>query len=159
MPAQIHGYDYQFVQARAMDELHNTWVKQHVLLELLELESHQFVIFIDADALVQHLEVPIEWMFNRWGITHETSIAMPLDVRMVGDDHASEDAHFVEQNTGLIVAQALPLTFEMLAAWKDCPTETRYPGCGRWKGEWAHEQRVFSLYIHRDLNPGGNNIV
>jgi hypothetical protein len=133
-----------------MEGLHNTWVKPHVLLKLLK--SYQFVIFIDADATIQHLELPFEWLFNRWGITPNTSIAMPLDVRMVGVDDK-------EQNTGLIVAQALPLTFEMLTAWKDCPNETRYPGCGRWKEEWAHEQRAFSTYIRHDFNPDGNNIV
>jgi hypothetical protein len=135
-----------------MDGLHNTWVKPHILLELLQSGSYQFVVFVDADSTIQHLELPLEWMFNRWGITPATSIAMPIDVRM-GDDQN------IEQNTGLIVAQALPLTFEMLTAWKDCPTETRYSGCGRWKDEWAHEQRAFSMYIRHDFNPDGNNIV
>jgi hypothetical protein len=158
--AQIHGYDYRFFQANEMDGLHNTWVKPHVLLDLLS--SYKFVIFIDADATIQHLEIPFEWMFNRWGITHETSIAMPVDVRqmMGGNDHIGEDEHGnMEQNTGLVVAQALPYTFEMLKAWKECPEETRYPGCGRWKEEWAHEQRAFSLYIRYDFNPNGTNII
>jgi hypothetical protein len=133
-------------------------VKPHVLLKLLY--SYQFVIFIDADATIQHLEVPFEWMFNRWGITHRTSIAMPLDTRMVSDNRVTDDPHHrIEQNTGLIIAQALPLTFQILTAWKDCPTEVRYPGCGRWKQEWGHEQRAFSLYIRYEFNPDGNNIV
>jgi len=158
--AQIHGYDYRFFQANDMDGLHNTWVKPHVLYELLH--GYKFVVFIDADATVQHLEVPLEWMFNRWGIGPETSIAMPVDVRqmMGGNEHIGEDDHGkMEQNTGMIVAQSLPHTFEMLKAWKDCPDETRYEGCGRWKEEWAHEQRAFSLYIRYEFNPNGTNII
>lgn len=143
-----------------MEGLHNTWVKPHVLLKLLH--DYKFVVFIDADATVQHLEVPLEWKFNRWGITPETSIAMPLDVRqmMGGNDHIGEDSHGnMESNTGLIIAQALPHTFDMLTAWKECPEEKRYPGCGRWKEEWAHEQRAFSQYIRYDFNPTGKNII
>jgi hypothetical protein len=99
-------------------------------------------------------------MFNRWGIGPNTSIAMPLDTRLQNDYRVDNDAqHKMELNTGLIVAQALPLTFEMLAAWKDCPTEIRYPGCSQWKEEWGHEQRAFSLYIRYDFDPDGNNIV
>lgn len=33
---------------------------------------------------------------------------------------------------------------------KDCTSETRYSGCGRWKQEWSHEQRAFSEYIRHD---------
>lgn len=64
-----------------MDGLHNTWVKPHALLDLIP--SYKFVVFLDADATVQHLEVPVEWLFNRWGITPETSISMARDVMQV----------------------------------------------------------------------------
>jgi hypothetical protein len=150
--AQIHGYDYKFFNARELVGLHNTWVKPHVLLDLLP--GYKFVVFIDADATWQHLEVPLEWMFNRWGITPETSIAMPLDVRM-----GEATPEKLEANTGLIVAQALNYTYELLTAWKDCPDELRYPGCGRWREEWAHEQRAFSQYIRHDFNPNKTNII
>lgn len=103
---------------------HNTWVKPHVLSELLE--SYQFVVFIDADATIQHLELPIEWLFNRWGITPTTSIAMPLDTRQIlnGDENASNDSKGkLALNTGVVIAQSLPYTFEMLTAWKECPLE------------------------------------
>jgi hypothetical protein len=85
---------------------------------------------------------------------------MPFDTRMQNDPRVEDDAHHkMELNTGLIVAQALSLTFEMLTAWKDCPTEVQYPGCSRWKEEWGHEQRAFSKYIRYDYNPNSNNVV
>jgi hypothetical protein len=135
-------------------------VKPHVLLNLLD--SYRFVIFIDGDATIRHLEIPFEWLFNRWGVTPQTSSAMPLDVRFVrsGDKHASEDSKGkLVLNTGVVVAQALPHTFELLNAWKDCPDGKRYPGCGAWNETWSHEQRAFSEYIRYDFNPTGNNIV
>ncbi|KAF1931144.1 uncharacterized protein M421DRAFT_56970 [Didymella exigua CBS 183.55] len=160
--SQIHGYDYRFFNARSMEiqGYHNTWVKPHVLSELLE--SYRFVVFVDADATIQHLELPIEWLFNRWGITPSTSIAMPLDTRQVldGDDNASNDSKGkLALNTGVVIAQALPHTFKMMEAWKECPSEKQYPGCAHWKQEWSHEQRAFSEYIRWDYNPSGKEII
>jgi len=143
-----------------MEGMHNTWVKPHVLFDLLH--SYRFVIFIDADATIQHLDLPFEWLFNRWGITPQTSIAMPLDTRqdLNGDLHASEDSKGkLQLNTGVMIAQALPYTFEMLTAWKECTDEKRYPGCGAWKETWSHEQKAFSEYIRYDFNPSGTNII
>ncbi|KAL1592196.1 hypothetical protein SLS59_009852 [Nothophoma quercina] len=160
--SQIHGYDYRFFNAKEMESAgyHNTWVKPHVLAELLE--SYRFVVFVDADATIQHLELPIEWLFNRWGITPQTSIAMPLDTRQIlnGDENASNDSKGkLALNTGVVIAQALPHTFDMMTAWKECPNEKQYPGCATWKQEWSHEQKAFSEYIRWDYNPSGNEIV
>ena len=160
--AQIHGYDYRFFNAKEMESAgyHNTWVKPHVLAGLLE--SYRFVVFVDADATIQHLELPIEWLFNRWGITPQTSIAMPLDTRQIlnGDENASNDSKGkLALNTGVVIAQALPHTFDMMTAWKECPNEKQYPGCATWKQEWSHEQKAFSEYIRWDYNPSGNEIV
>lgn len=137
-----------------MEGLHSTWVKPHVLNEMLP--EYQFVAFLDGDALVTNLDVPLEWMFNRWGVTEQTSVALPLDVRQGGS--TGEDSHGnTEVNTGFVVVQNLPTTFELLEAWRDCTTETRYPGCGRWKEEWSHEQRAFSEYIRYDPEFTVNN--
>lgn len=53
--------------------------KPHALLTLLPY--YRLVIFLDGDALIINLEVPLEWMFNRWGVTPSTMIAVSLDVR------------------------------------------------------------------------------
>lgn len=87
---------------------------------------------------------------------------MPLDVGQdLGDaHHVGEDSRGnMEQNTGVIVAQNLPYTYDILTAWRDCPLETAYPGCKKWQTEWAHEQTAWSEYIRYDFNPNGTNIV
>jgi hypothetical protein len=126
------------------------------------LHQYKFVVFIDADAILQHLEVPMEFLFNRWNISPNTSIGMPVDTRQVlgGDENMSMDGKGnVVLNTGVVVAQALPHTFDMLNAWRTCTSERRYPGCGHWKENWSHEQRAFSEYIRYDFNPSGNEII
>jgi len=143
-----------------MEGLHNTWIKPYVLSEFLQ--SYRFVVFIDADATIQHLDIPLEWLFNKWGITHRTSVAMPIDTKQIlnGDRNASCDSKGkVTLNTGFVIAQKLPLTLKMMKAWKECPTEKKYKGCGYWKENWSHEQRAFSEYIRYDFNPDGDNII
>lgn len=75
--AMIHGYEYRYYQARDIPEHHTTWIKPHILKELLP--DYEFVVALDADAIIPHLEVPLEWMFNRWGIEKHTSMALPHD--------------------------------------------------------------------------------
>ncbi|TKA60334.1 hypothetical protein B0A49_12611 [Cryomyces minteri] len=55
---QIHGYDYKFVQAAPKPDRGNTWVKVDAIAELLN--SYRFIIFLDADAVWEHMEVPAE---------------------------------------------------------------------------------------------------
>jgi hypothetical protein len=123
------------------------------------------VVFIDADAIIQHLEVPMEFLFNRWSITPDTSIAMPIDTQQVFNENgtkiniSTDSKGNVVLNSGVVVLQNLPYTHEMMQAWAECTTEKRYPGCGKWKNRWSHEQRAFSEYIRYDFNPSGNNIV
>jgi hypothetical protein len=143
-----------------MEDMHDTWIKPHVLQEYLE--KYKFVIFIDADATIQHLELPLEWLFNRWNIREDTSIAMPIDTRQIlnGNNNTSCDSKGkIALNTGFIVAQALPLTMEMMEAWKTCPDGKTYPECGTWANNWSHEQRAFSEYIRYDFNKTKNTIV
>ncbi|KAJ4294909.1 hypothetical protein N0V88_005148 [Collariella sp. IMI 366227] len=158
--AQIHGYDYRFLHAQEMEGHWHTWIKPHVLQAMLA--SYKFVVFIDADAIIQHLEVPLEFLFNRWDVSPQTSIAMPLDTRQrtaEGKNMSTDSKNNTVLNSGFIVLQNLPHTQDMMQAWIECTTEKRYPGCGHWKEKWSHEQRAFSEYIRYDFNPDGNNIV
>ncbi|KAL2131180.1 hypothetical protein VTI74DRAFT_5446 [Chaetomium olivicolor] len=159
--SRIHGYDYKFFNAQKMRGHWNTWIKPHVLLRLLP--NYKFVVFIDADAIIQHLEVPMEFLFNRWNISPNTSIAMPIDTQQLsadGKDNISTDSKGkVVLNSGVVILQNLSHTYDMMQAWTECTTEKMYPGCGQWKHSWSHEQRAFSEYIRYDFNPDGNNIV
>ncbi|KAK5168495.1 hypothetical protein LTR04_006622 [Oleoguttula sp. CCFEE 6159] len=147
--AQIHGYDYKFVQAAPKPDRGNTWVKVDAIAELLN--SYRFVIFLDADAVWEHMEVPAEWLFNRWNITERTSIAMPMDVKRE-DCVTCDSRKRLMQNTGLIVAQQSERTQEMFAAWASCPGDERYPGCSTWRHKWAHEQRAFAEYVRYEFD-------
>ena len=157
--AMIHGYDYKFYQAQHMEDLHDTWIMPHVFRELLP--NYQFVVAMDADVTLPHLEVPLEWMFNRWGIQRHSSIAMPWDAEEFHDGESiSRDSKGLRVlNTGFVVAQNSATTLALLEAWRDCPSERRYAGCNRWAYEWSHEQRAFSEYIRYDFNHTAETIV
>ncbi|PSN73463.1 hypothetical protein BS50DRAFT_569000 [Corynespora cassiicola Philippines] len=161
--AQIHGYDYKFVQAEHIPDHYDTWISPTTLRRYTP--DYDFVVTMDADVTLTHLEVPLEWMFNKWGITRNTSIAMPWDTEEIHTENGVTAPISVDSkgkqvlNTGFMIVQNLGYTLEMLEAWMECTTEKRYKGCGRWKKEWSHEQRAFSEYIRYDFNPRGNNIV
>lgn len=159
MYAMIHGYDYKYYQAQHIPDHYDTWIMPHVFRELIP--KYDFVVALDADAIVSHLEVPLEWMFNRWGIQKHTSMALPYDTEeMHGNISISRDSRYNRVlNTGFVVAQNSPLTIELLEAWRDCTTENRYPGCAQWKDKWSHEQRAFSEYIRYDFNNTPETIV
>jgi hypothetical protein len=159
MYALIHGYDYKFYQAREMKDHYNTWILPHAVRELLP--DYQFVVVMDADVTVSHLEVPLEWLFNRWGIQKRTSMALPWDTEELrGKKSISTDSKGLRVlNTGFVVAQNSDKTMAMLEAWRDCTTEERYEGCARWKNKWSHEQRAFSEYIRYDFNRTAETII
>ncbi|KAH7558989.1 hypothetical protein BM1_05126 [Bipolaris maydis] len=131
----------------------------HVIRELLP--KYQFVVHMDADAMVSHLDLPLEWMFNRWGIQKETSMALPWDTEEIrnGSSISTDSMGLRVLNGGFIVAQNSTTTLEMLEAWRDCTTETRYKGCANWKTQWSHEQRAFSEYVRYDFNKTPETIV
>jgi hypothetical protein len=163
--AMIHGYDYKFFQAQEIKDHYSTWIRPHIFRELID--DYQFIIAMDADVTISHLEVPLEWMFNRWEVSERTSMAMPWDTEEFRDGHSiSTDSKGLRVlNAGFVVvqnsqiAQNKSTTQDLLEAWRDCTTETRYKGCGEWKEKWSHEQRAFSEYIRYDFNEDPDTIV
>jgi len=157
--ALMHGYDYKYIQAVRTPGLHDTWIKPRLIKQMLP--DYQFVICLDADAVISHLEIPLEWMFNRWGILEHTSIAMPHDTEEIinGQANTRDSKGVLVLNSGFIVTQNNPVTFEMYDAWIECPTEVRYPGCAHWKENWSHEQRAFSEYIRYDYDKAPHTII
>ncbi len=108
-------------------------------------------ISIDADAVFTHLSLPFEWLLSRWGVQPgKTSIAMALDP----DKPFNRDTYGRRvTNAGFVVAQNLPRTHDMLAAWSSCPdAEERFPDCAKWKKPWPAEQRAFADYIRYEFN-------
>jgi hypothetical protein len=156
--SQIHGYDYVFFQSKEIGYQHHTWVKVWAIPEVLK--NYKFVVFLDADVSVHHMEVPLEWLFNKWKITPETSLALPQDVTREGCDTCDSKGN-VMLSSGVIVAQNNPHTHRIFDEWKACTNETRYPGCGTWAWSWAHEQRALSEYLRYDeeMNPNHQILV
>ncbi|KAF4496310.1 hypothetical protein FAGAP_7566 [Fusarium agapanthi] len=146
--AMIHGYDYKFVRAPDYPKRHQTWVKVPVIREALK--SHDFVVFLDADAEFMYPQVPFEWLMKLWNITDKTLLALANDP---GDsDRNRDEKGKVSQNTGFIIAQQSNRTQELFDDWEHCPGEKKYKGCARWANDWAHEQAAFSNYVRYSYN-------
>lgn len=88
--ALIHGYEYRYYQALNMPDHYPTWIRPHIFKELLP--DYEFIVAMDADVVVSHLEIPLEWMFNRWGIAKHTSMALPHDTEEFVDGSSSNIA-------------------------------------------------------------------
>ncbi|KAF2103270.1 hypothetical protein NA57DRAFT_63856 [Rhizodiscina lignyota] len=149
MYAMIHGYEYYFIRTDKQPDRAPFWTKPSALSRILK--SHDVCISIDADAVFTHLSLPFEWLLNRWRVVPEkTSLAMALDP----DRSWNKDSYGkVVNNAGFVVAQNLPRTHDMLAAWTSCPDdEVKYPNCSHWKNPWPAEQRAFADYIRYEFD-------
>lgn len=147
--AQIHGYDYKFIRTYKPEERIPHWLKVNAMLDVLS--DYDFVIFIDTDAQFQHPEIPVEWLLNRWNITHQTALALAREP----DRAYNLDANGrLNDNTGFMIAQNIPRTHEMLKAWISCPDEPieEFKGCAHWKTTFLGEQGAFSEYLRVRYN-------
>ena len=93
----------------------------------------------------------MEWLFNRWNITTNTSIALPVDVERE-DCLTCDMKGKVMLNSGFIVAQQLNRTLEILDAQVSYINDKCYKGCLNQKWKWAYKQRAFSEYIRYDFD-------
>ena len=73
----LHGYDYQLVQLPEDPTLHGTWNKVPAMREAIK--HYEYVVFLDGDAIFTHLHLPLEWLFNYWSITNDTTMALAED--------------------------------------------------------------------------------
>jgi hypothetical protein len=124
-----------------------TWTKVTAIKKALK--HYEFVVFLDADAMILYPNLPMEWLLNYWEISPETLVALALDPDA---PHNRDWNDTTMLNTGFMIAQQSPRTNEMFEAWESCPTEKRYPGCAKWANEWAHEQSAFSNHLRYDFN-------
>ncbi|KAF2275310.1 uncharacterized protein EI97DRAFT_379225 [Westerdykella ornata] len=147
--AQVHGYDYKFIQAPNFQDRHATWIKPSALAN--EINNYKFIVFLDADAAFRWLHVPIEWMLNYWKIQPEHSLTMALDPWDEKEPQCNSDRfNRTYTNTGFIVAQNNEHTMQILKDWHECPDDTKYPGCSQWKKPRFHEQSAFGEYVRYD---------
>lgn len=147
MFAMIHGYDYKFIRAPDYPDRWGTWVKVPMMKQALK--THDFIVFMDSDVMFHYPHIPLEWLLNYWNITAETLVAMAIDP----DEPQNYDSRGNRLvNTGFVIAQQSKRTQEMYKAWGECPLETRYENCSKWKFDWAHEQAAFGNYIRYDFD-------
>ena len=145
--AKIHGYDYKLVHVQNIGSRFGTWAKVPAIQE--SLEHYQFVVFLDADAIFTYPHLPLEWLFNYWGIDSETLVALAVDPN---DLINNDDRGNTFLNTGFIIAQQSPRAKELFQAWESCPDEVRYENCAYWRYNWPHEQGAFGTHIRYDFN-------
>lgn len=149
--ALIHGYTYHFIRTPQASDRAPFWTKIPALASTLGPSKCDITVSIDADATFMNLNLPFEWLLNRWGITKDTSIAMALDPNAPFNNDAAHNR--TNLNAGFVIAQNLPRTHDILRAWASCPDdELRYPNCSRWKRPWPAEQAAFSEYIRYEFN-------
>ncbi|RDI76722.1 hypothetical protein Vi05172_g13293 [Venturia inaequalis] len=148
--ALIHGYTYHFVHTTPLADKAAYWTKIPALAETLSKDRCDITVSIDADASFMNLNLPFEWLLNRWNFTSTTSMALALDpVHKVNNDARHGKTNL---NAGFVVAQNNDRTHEILKAWSACPDDNvAYPDCARWKNDWPAEQAAFSEYIRYDF--------
>jgi hypothetical protein len=122
------------------------------------LKEYRIVVMIDADAIFRNMNLPYEWLLNRWNFTEDTSISMPLDPVWdvnTGDKigYTNNKYGVVNPNAGFITAQNLPRTFSMLDDWISCPdNEEEFEGCDGFRDGWPAEQGAFGEHIRYKYN-------
>ena len=145
--AMIHGYDYKLIRAPDYESRWGTWVKVPLMKEALK--THDYIVFMDSDVVVHYPHLPLEWLMNYWNMTEETLVMMAIDP----DEPQNYDSRGNRYlNTGFIIAQSSKRTQKMYRDWANCPSNTRYKDCSRWKYEMFHEQSAFGNYIRYDYN-------
>jgi hypothetical protein len=158
--AMIHGYQYHFIHVPDYDDNARSiyWTKIPALASMLSSEC-RIAVLIDSDAIFKHLELPFEWLLNRWQLvpssadsssqnhTEGTSIAMALDNHWAQNEDSFGQLNI---NAGFIVAQNSPRTQEILRDWDSCPSNlTAYPDCDRFSSNWPAEQGAWGDFLRR----------
>ncbi|KAI9150657.1 hypothetical protein HJFPF1_10432 [Paramyrothecium foliicola] len=145
--ALIHGYNYRLVHPPEYPDRTGAWVKLPILREALK--TYEIVMFLDADAIFEHMNLPLEWLLSHWDIGKDTIVALPEDVHN-GANY--DDYGRIFWNAGVILAHKTDRTQELIRRWENCPTEEEFKGCSRWMMKWAAEQAAFNNYIRYAYN-------
>lgn len=109
--------------------------------------THEFVVFLDQDAVFRYSALPLEWLLNHWQHNKETHL-------MLADEPEKEfnkDPHGILYfNTGFVIAQNSTRTHEIIDAWLDCPNGDKYNDCKRFAYDWPHEQAALVGFVKQN---------
>ncbi|PHH89619.1 hypothetical protein CDD83_5661 [Cordyceps sp. RAO-2017] len=124
--AKIHGYKYYYVAVSEPADRRSSWKKPPIMAKILK--EHDVCLYLDSDAIFPRLDLPFEWLLNYWQLfpgINSLALAVDPDLEPNKDRFGK-----LFLNTGFIVAQNNPKTYEILDAWQKCPDEGHpYPGC------------------------------
>lgn len=149
--AKIHGYKYYYIEIGQYEDRRDSWKKPPIMSEILK--DHEACLYLDSDAIFHHLDLPFEWLMNFWDIHPDTnSLALALDP---GSNNNKDKFGKVYLNTGFIIAQNNPKTFEIMDAWQACPDEGgAHPNCTEFRTNGPGrptDQGGFGTYIRYDF--------
>ncbi|KAJ5746263.1 hypothetical protein N7520_011445 [Penicillium odoratum] len=113
------------------------------------LEHYKIVVFLDADVVLPHLHVPLEWLLNYWDINPETLVAMAWDPE---GEMNNDNRGRLYLNTGFVIAQQSPRTKGISKRWDTCLDGSRYPECPQWSNRWPHEQGAFGTHVRYEYD-------
>jgi hypothetical protein len=169
--AKIHGYRYYFMYSPALDGRDAAWIRLPAIASALQ-QGCRVVVYLDTDAILPHLRLPMEWLLNHWNVTEQTAIAMsqePLDwLRKYWHTSQQELSTIIDEpylswasgydtqgrrnlNAGIMIVQDMPHTHEMLRRWVECPAGLRYPLCQGMAQGWPAEQGAFNEHVRYDF--------
>ncbi|KJZ77135.1 hypothetical protein HIM_03456 [Hirsutella minnesotensis 3608] len=128
--AKIHGYKYYYVAVEDPPDRRSSWKKPPVLTKILR--EHEVCVYLDSDAIFPRLDLPFEWLLNYWQLfPNINSLALAFDPDL---DTNKDMFGKLYVNTGFIVAQNNPKTYEILDAWQRCPDDGGpFPGCQKFR--------------------------
>lgn len=148
--AQIHGYKYYYVDIDSYEDRRDSWKKPGIMAKILK--DHEACIYLDSDAIFNHLDLPFEWLMNYWNVNPETnSLALAADPNAKNNQDKFGKVYL---NTGFIVAQNNDKTFEIFDEWEKCPDDGgKHPECSEFRlnrpGK-PTDQGGFGTYIRYD---------
>jgi hypothetical protein len=149
-PAKIHGYQYYYIEVNELDDRRDSWKKPPIITELLK--DHDSCIYLDSDAIFHHLDLPFEWLLNYWNI-HKANNSLALAADPLAE-HNKDKFGKVMLNTGFIIAQNNPKTFEIMKAWETCPDpKGKHPECAVFRADAPGrptDQGGFGTFIRYD---------
>lgn len=148
----IHGYEYRYIHAPTWsdrDPRFGTWVKVVMMKEALK--EFDVVVFMDSDAHMTNMELPVEWLMNYWDIHKNIMVAMAYDP----DEPQNFDPKGnIYLNTGFVIAQRSRRTQQMYKTWAECPLELHYKDCANYRTNMFHEQSAFGRFVRYDFKSG-----
>ncbi|KFA79789.1 hypothetical protein S40288_00747 [Stachybotrys chartarum IBT 40288] len=149
--AKIHGYKYYYIDFEPYEDRRASWKKPPIISKILP--QHDVCLFLDSDAVFYNLDLPFEWLMNYWDIRSDNnSLALALD-----PEHPNNHDEFNKTylNTGFIVAQNNPKTYEIMREWQACAEEGgRHPDCVNFRFNRPGkptDQGGFGTYIRYDF--------